>query len=71
MNNLKNFDVKFYMVNGDQFNFKYTSTTLELLTSFIENGLNQNFLSDEEGKYFINTKNINGFEIEERVEVTA
>ena len=67
----REFIVKFYMVNGDQFTFKYQAVNLGKITDFINKGLNANFIADGECKIFINTKNINGFEIIEEEEVTA
>lgn len=67
----KKFIIKFYMVNGDQFNLMYQAVSAEEVANFINEGLNMNFISDGELKLFVNSKNINGFEITEKEEVTA
>lgn len=67
----KKFIIKFYMVNGDQFNLMYQAVSVEEVSNFINEGLNMNFISDGESKFFVNSKNINGFEITEKEEVTA
>ena len=67
----KKFIVKFYMVNGDQFNLMYQAVSIEEVANFINEGLNMNFISDGELTFFVNSKNINGFEITEKEEVTA
>lgn len=67
----KEFIIRFYMVNGDQFNLMYQAVNREEVVNFIKEGLNMNFISDGELKFFVNSKNINGFEITEKEEVTA
>lgn len=72
MNNKKEYDLTFWMNNGDVFKILGTADTKENLTEWlVQNINNQSFLGNESGTAFVNMKNVNYFEIKEKEEVTA
>ena len=67
MNNLKEFDVIFYMTNGDVFKMLYKSEIMKEVIDFFSEMLGRSkYISNSDENAFINTENINYFEIKEK-----
>ena len=67
MNNLKEFDVIFYMTNGDVFKMLYKSEIMKEVIDYFSEMLGRSkYISNSDENAFINTENINYFEIKER-----
>ena len=70
MNNLKEFDVIFYMTNGDIFKMLYKSETMQGVIDFFSEKIGRcDYMSNSAEDAFIKTENINYFEIKEKEEV--
>lgn len=72
MNNLKEFDVIFYMTNGDIFKMLYKSETMQEVIDFFSEKIGRcDYMSNTAEDAFIKTENINYFEIKEKEEVAG
>lgn len=71
MNNLKEFDVIFYMTNGDIFKMLYKAENIKNVIDLFSEKIGRcDYMSNKAGDAFIKTENINYFEIKEKEEVT-
>ena len=71
MNNLKKFDVMFYMTNGDVFKMLYKAENIKNVVDFFSEKIGRcDYISNTDEDAFIKTENINYFEIKEKKEVT-